>query len=429
MRKHAVSLLVVATLMLSLVLAACGGTPAPTGPVKITYWRAISGAAGEAQEELARRFNASQKDVEVTVEFQTDYPTLVRKLQAAIAANALPDVVLLDSPYVAYFAKQGALLALDDLAKGKDSANLKDFIPGLLQDGYFNGKLYALPFARSTPILYYNKDMFKEAGLPDRVPATWDEFLEFSKKLTKTEGGKTTRVGYAVQMGTTTAHWYFQGMVYAFGGEVSDDKFNVLLDKPEAINAAKFLYDLVFTHQVAIPGTGADGAQGEFTNQRSGMHFGSTGSLVTIVKAAKFNVGVGFMPAQVRRQVPVGGSMLGVMAKVPKDRQTAAWKFIKYMSGKDANVYFVQQSGYMPISTSATSDPAMADFMAKNPNFKVAVDQLQYVRSQASVMSVPTGTEVLRALVEKLTVGKVDPAQAMKEAAEQLRKDYNEQFK
>ncbi len=402
--------------------------PAAPGVVKIVYWRALSGAPGDAQEEIAKRFNASQKEVEVEVQYQGTYPELQRKLQAALAARVTPDVVMFDSPQMPYFAKNGALAPLDDFAKGADSVDLKNYIPGLLADGYFDGKLYALPFARSTPILYYNRDMFKEVGLPDRAPETWDEFADFCKKLTKKEGAETKRVGYAVQMGTTTAHWYFQELLYAYGNDVSDDKFKVLIDQPEGVAAAKFLQDLI-TQGIAIPGTGPDGAQGEFTNQRSGLHFGSTGSLVNIVTTSKFKVGVGFMPAAKRRQVPIGGSVLSVMAASPKEKQAAAWKFIKYMTNTESNVYFVQKTGYMPISTTAVNSQEMKDFMAKNPEFKVAVDQLQFVRPQASIISVPEGTEIFRQLVEKLTVGKVDPATAMKEAAAALTKAYNETFK
>lgn len=396
--------------------------------VKIVYWRALSGAPGDAQEEIAKRFNASQKEVEVEVQFQGTYPELQRKLQAALAARATPDVVMFDSPQMPYFAKNAALAPLDDFAKGADGVDLKNFIPGLLADGYFDGKLYALPFARSTPILYYNRDLFKEVGLPDRAPETWDEFADYCKKLTKKEGAETKRVGYAVQMGATTAHWYFQELLYAYGNDVSDDKFKVLLDQPEAINAAKFLQDLI-GQGIAVPGTGPDGAQGEFTNQRSGMHFGSTGSLVNIVSTSKFQVGVGFMPGAKRRQVPIGGSVLSVMSASSKEKQAAAWKFIKYMTNAESNVYFVQKTGYMPISTAAVNNQEMKDFLAKNPAFKVAVDQLQFVRPQASILAVPEATEIFRQLVEKLTVGKVDPATAMKDATAALTKAYNESFK
>jgi len=401
--------------------------PAAKARVKIVYWRALSGAPGDAQEELAKRFNASQKEVEVEVQFQGTYPELQRKLQAALAARTTPDVVMLDSPQMPYFAKNGALAPLDDLAKGADGVDLKNFIPGLLADGYYDGKLYALPFARSTPILYYNRDMFKAVGLPDRAPETWDEFYEFCKKLTKKDA-TPPRVGYAVQMGTTTAHWYFQELLYAYGNDVSDDKFKVLLDQPEAIAAAKFLQDMVKAG-VVVPGTGPDGAQGEFTNQRAGMHFGSTGSLVNILTTSKFQVGVGFMPAAKRRQVPIGGSVLAVMSASSKEKQAAAWKFIKYMTSAESNVYFVQKTGYMPTSTAAINNPEMKAFLEKNPAFKVAVDQLQFVRPQASIIAVPQATEIFRQLVEQLTVGMVDPAKAMKDATAALTKAYGESFK
>jgi sn-glycerol 3-phosphate transport system substrate-binding protein len=418
----------------SLVLAGAASRTAPpalaaSAPVKVVYWRALSGAPGQAQEELVKRFNASQQEVEVEAQFQGSYPELMRKLQAALAARSTPEVVMLDSPFMPFFAKNGALVALDDMAQGSDGVNLKDYMSGLLADGYYDGKLYALPFARSTPILYFNRDMFKDVGLPDRAPSTWDEFLDFSRKLTRKEGGRTTRVGYAVQMGTTTAHWYFQALLYSYGNDVSDDKYNVFLDRPEAIAAAKYLYDLVFTHGVAVPGTGPDGAQGAFTNARSGMHFGSTGSLANILKTGRFEVGVAFMPAARRRQVPVGGSVLAIMSTASREKQAAAWKFIKYMTNAQSNIYFVQQTGYMPLSVSASTSPVMKDFYVKNPEFTVAVNQLRYVRPQASIISVPEATEIFRQLVEKLTVGRVDPAQAMREATGALRKAYNETFK
>ena len=423
MKLKFVSFVILVTLFAGLM----GCAPAeatPTGPVKIVYWRSITGAAGDAQEELVKRFNASQTQVVVEVQYQGTYPEIQTKLQAAIAAKATPTIVMLDSPMMPYYAKNGQLAPLDDYIKGKDGVDLNDFYSGLYADGVYDGKQYGWPFARSTPVLYFNRDMFKEAGLPDRAPETWTEFKQFCEKLTV----KDKRVGYAVQMGLTTAHWYFQGMLYAHGNDISDDKFNVMIDQATGVAGAKYLQDLIKAG-IAIAGTGADGAQGEFTNLRSGMHFGSTGSLGSIVKAVKFNVGVGFIPGETRRQVPIGGSILSVMASATKFEKDAAWKFIKYMTNVESNTYFVQQSGYMPLSKAAATSPAMVDFMAKNPNFKVAVDQLQYVRPQASIMALPKGTEIFRQAVEKLTVGLVDPTTVMKDAKAALEKEYNENFK
>jgi sn-glycerol 3-phosphate transport system substrate-binding protein len=408
-------------------------TPLPTissaGKLKITYWRSLSGAPGDAQEDLVRKFNLSQDKIYVDSQFQGTYPELQKKLMAAIAAKAVPEVVMLDISMDDYFAKNGQFMALDDFIKGPDGINRADIIPGLLADGIFNGKVYAMPLARSTPLLYFNADMFKEVGLPDRGPKTWDEFKQFCEKLVKKDAaGKTTRVGYTVQMGATTAHWYFQSLLFSYGVPISDDKYNVKMDTPEAIAAATYFQNLVKSG-IANAGTGPDGAQGEFTNQRSGMHFGSTGSLVNIVATSKFKVGVGFMPEAKVRATPTGGSGLSIMTGLSKEKQDAAWKFIKFMSNAENNVYFATKTGYMPFSTTAVNNPEMKAFMEKNPQFKVAVDQLQYAQPVASIMVVPEFTEIMRVMVEELVVGMVDPATALKKAQTALVKAYNESFK
>ena len=201
------------------------------------------------QDELVEQFNASQSEVSAEAQFQGAYADLVQKLQAALAAGSVPDLVLLDSPFVALFAKDDVLVALDKFASNKKTGvDLKDFIPGLLEDGYYKGKLYALPFMRSTPLLYFNRDMFAAAGLPDRAPDTWDEFRDFCRKMTKGD----QQYGASFTLSTTTAHWYLQGAIYAFGGEVSDKNFKVKLESPQAIAAAQFWQDMVFKDKIAL---------------------------------------------------------------------------------------------------------------------------------------------------------------------------------
>jgi sn-glycerol 3-phosphate transport system substrate-binding protein len=393
-------------------------------PVNIVYWRALTGVAGDVQDELVKRFNEKQTAVVAEAQFQGAYAEVLQKLLAALAAGSVPDVVLLDSPFVALFAKDGALVELGGFASdAKTRLDLGAFIPGLLQDGYFKGKLYALPFMRSTPLLYFNRDLFAEVGLPDRAPNTWDEFRDFCKKMTKTD-----RWGAGFTMGTTTAHWYFQGAVYAFGGEVSDDNFNITLESPQAVAAAQFWQDLVFKDKVAIPGPASGDAQGEFLNGRVGMAFGSTGSMANLMSRATFRVGMGFMPAQVRRQVPVGGSVLA-MTSTDKARQLGAWEFMKFLTNSDSNSTIVVKTGYMPTSKAAMEHPDTVAFFKQYPDRKIAIDQLQYARSQASVISLGKGTEIFRQAVEKLLVGQVPAARVMKEAAADLRKEYEESFK
>ena len=399
---------------------------AAPGAVKVTYWRSLTGAAGDAQDELVRRFNESQSEVFVDVQFQGAYAELVQKLQAGLVAGEVPDLVLLDSPFVVLFAKEGVLVPLDEMAadasKGLD---LGRFIPGLIQDGYYDGSLYALPLMRSTPLLYYNRDLFQEVGLPDRVPETWDEFKEFCAKLTKMEGDQPVRVGASFTMGQTTAHWYFQGAVYAFGGEVSDADFNIKLTEPEAKAAAQLWQDLVFKDKIAM--AGIEDAQTDFLNGRAGMVFGSTGSMANLMSKATFQLGAGFMPAQVKRQVPVGGSVIA-MTSTDKARQAATWEFMKWVTSPENNAYIVEKTGYMPTSEASMEVESLKAYYEKYPERKVAVEQLQYARPQASVISLGKGTEILRSAVEKLLVANMPVDQVMEEAAAELTKEYEETF-
>jgi sn-glycerol 3-phosphate transport system substrate-binding protein len=411
---------------LVVLLLASVTTLAPAAPVKVVYWRALTGAAGDVQDELVKQFNASQSAVVAEAQFQGAYADIVQKLLAALAAASVPDLVLLDSPFVALFAKDDVLVQLDKFAAdAKTGLNLKDFVPGLLADGYYKGKLYALPFMRSTPLLYFNRDMFAAAGLPDRAPDTWDEFRDFCRKMTKGD----QQYGASFTLGTTTAHWYLQGAIYSYGGEVSDENFKVKLTSPEAVAAAQLWQDMVFKDKIALAGNVAAGdAQNDLLTGRAGMAFGSTGSMANLMGRAAFRVGMGFMPAKVKHAVPVGGSVLA-MTSNDKARQAATWELMKFLTSPASCSTIVIKTGYMPTSNGAAEYPATVEYFKQYPERKIAIEQLKYVRPQASVISLGKGTEILRQAVEKLLIGNVPAAQVMKEAAADLEKEYAENFK
>ncbi|MDT4761516.1 ABC transporter substrate-binding protein [Sphaerochaeta sp. PS] len=423
-------------LLLSLVVLCVLGTlplwagavveKAPEGPTKIVYWRSLTGVAGDVQDELVAKFNQSQDKVIVEAQFQGAYAELLQKLFAALAAGEMPDLVLLDSPFVTLFAKDGALVSLDEFVKKDTSGfNLKDFIPGLMQDGYYAGSLYALPLMRSTPLLYVNGDMLAAAGLPRRAPKTWDEFREFCKKVTKfDQAGQPIQQGAGFTIGQTTAHWYFQGGVYSFGGQVSDENFGIHLNEEPAIKLATLWQDMVFKDKTAIPSNSHD----DFLNKKVAMVFGSTGSMGNLLSRADFEVIPAFMPAQVKNQVPVGGAVIA-MTSSDKRRQEATWEFMKFMTNAESNSQIVIKTGYMPISKASMVYPATVAYFDANPIRKVAIDQLIYTCPQASVISLGKGTEILRQMVEKLLIGNRDPKKVMEETTADLLKEYNESFK
>jgi sn-glycerol 3-phosphate transport system substrate-binding protein len=378
------------------------------------------------QEELVKRYNESQGEILVESQFQGAYAELIQKLLAGLAAGEVPDVVLLDSPFVNLFAKDGVLISLDAMVKAdKSGFQLKDYIPGLIQDGYYDGELYALPFMRSTPLLYANADMLAEAGLPRRTPETWDEFREFSRRVTKFDSaGKPIQQGVGLTIGQTTAHWYFQGAVYSFGGQVSDDKFNVYLTEDPVIKVATLWQDMVFKDKTAMPSN----THNDLLNKKVAMVFGSTGSMGNLLGRTDFQVVAGFIPRGVKNQVPVGGAVLAVTSN-DKKRQAAAYEFMKFMTSADSIADIVIKTGYMPVSNSSMNHPRIVEYFKANPGRAVAVEQLKYVRPQASVISLGKGTEIFRQMTEKLLIGNIDPKKVMQETAADLAKEYKDNYK
>ena len=366
-------------------------------PVQLTYWKSLEGPRHDAQVKLADDFNAQRADVKVALEHVGAYAAAAEKLTAALAGNTPPDVMLLTvDQHMPAFARQGALLPLDEFARTDKSAQMDKYAPGFIKNGTKGGKLYQIPLARSTPLLYFNKDHFKAAGLPETAPTTWEQVVEYGQKLTRAgvvqAAGAEPRTR-AVQV--TAGWWPFQSIVWAFGGKYSDDKFNPTVAQNEGVQAVQFLVDLVKRHQAARGYKG--GAQNQFLQGQLSMIFQSTANLTQVEQAAQFRVGAAFMPRQKDRAVPGGGSGLTIIQSIPREKQEAGWEFTKFATNTPNTIYFSQQTGYMVVRTDAADDPTYKKFLADNPNAKVTFDQMQHVRTQDSIVEVPQVTPTIEA--------------------------------
>ena len=190
------SLLGAGAVTAGLGLAACGDTAAPAaannskastgenGTIELKYWYCWTDKIKENNEERVQEFNDSigkDKGIHVTAEYQGSYDDLNSKLKTAFTANEEPDVSVMVINSTQAFADGGMIQKVDDLI---DSSDVSDFWPGLMENCKVNGDLYGVPYLRSTPVLYYNKTLFKKAGLdPETVPATWDDMVKASDAL------------------------------------------------------------------------------------------------------------------------------------------------------------------------------------------------------------------------------------------------------
>ncbi len=368
-------------------------------PVQLTYWKSLEGPRHEAQVKLTDDFNAKRTDVNVSLEHVGAYAQAAEKLTASLAANTPPDVMLLTvDQHTPAFARQGALHPLDEFGKSDKSAQFEKYAPGFIKNGTINGKLYQIPFARSTPLLYYNKDHLKAAGLPETPPSTWDQLVEIGQKLTRAGIPQAASDEPRQRAAPSIAYWWgFQSMLWAFGGKYSDDKFNPTLTQPENILAMELLVDMVKRHQMARAYKAPGPAQTAFMQGQLSFTIESTAQLTQNEKAATFRLGAAFLPAKKERAVPGGGSGLTILNSIPREKKEAGWEFIKFVTNTPNTIYFSQQTGYMVVRTDAADQPDYKKFLAENPNAKVTFDQMQYVRTQDSIVEVPQATLTIEA--------------------------------
>lgn len=351
-------------------------------PLTATFWYSYGGRNREVTENMIKQFNESQSKYRIKGSFQGDYFQAIAKVRAAIVTKSPPTIFHSIPEVLPNLYESGILENLEPYAKGDNPTDLKDFVPGLTQDGYFDyvGKkvpLFAIPFNRSTPILYYNKDMLEQKGV--KVPTTWDELREAAAKLTVREGDDVKVWGFEQPL----AWWFWLGMVYQAGGRLTNETGTEAAFAEEGAEALQFWVDMVNKHKVMKRPPGKDYNAWEvtntdFINQKVAMIITSTAFLSYLTDNSSFKIGTAFLPKRQRFATPTGGTFFVMVKDAKPEQKEAGWAFIKWMAEPEQTTYWSQNTGYMPVRISAVESPKMKKFYQENPNYAVAYDQLQH---------------------------------------------------
>lgn len=379
-----------------------GAAAAPAAEaVTVTLWSSYTGKNGETETELVKRFNEGQGDVNLDYQFQGNYEETAQKVTAALQARTAPDVALMSDVWWFKFYLNNALLPLDDLMA---AANVEtaDYQDSLINEGVRQGKHYWVPFARSTPLFYYNKEKWAAADLPDRGPETWDEFMEWAPKLVEMDGSEMKVPAFSHPDGASYIAWLFQGVTWQFGGSYSDPDFTMHMTDENTLAAGEFYRDTVHTYKWARP---TKGIATDFINGLTAAAMMSTGSMGGIKANATFEFGTAFLPKKEFFGCCTGGAGLGIMSTTPAEKQAGAMDYIAFASSTDSTVYWAQNTGYMPVRKSALESAAMQTYFDEFPQFKTAVDQLALTRAQDSArVWVPNGDQIIGKGLERITV-------------------------
>ncbi|WP_435592892.1 ABC transporter substrate-binding protein [Nocardia sp. bgisy118] len=383
----------------------------------ITFWSNHPGTSKEFELELIRRFHAKYPDLRVDlVDAGKNYEEVSQKFNAALSGGALPDVVVLSDVWWFNYALNGTIEPLDGHFADA-GVRLDDYVDSLAADYLFDGKHYALPYARSTPLFYYNKDVWAAAGLPDRGPESWPEFDEWGPRIQSVVGEGKLAHGWGDAKNYLA--WTFQGPNWTFGGAYSDG-WTLKFTEPGTIAAGNFLRQMIHTKKYAgiEPQIAVDFGAGVIAST-----IASTGDLRGIKKNAegKLNFGTAFLPHPTGPGVTTGGAGLAIPSLISDERKVNALRFIEFVTNVESTAYFSQNTGYMPVRKSAVHDPSEQRFLAENPNAKVAIEQLPLTKSQDYArVFVPGGDQIIGTGLEQIGLRNADPATVFANVAQQL---------
>jgi sn-glycerol 3-phosphate transport system substrate-binding protein len=358
------------------VLAA-GCRPSPRDARALArLWFAYGGKNRETLERLVGRFNASQAAVRVEATFQGDYFEALAKLRTAIAARAAPAVSHVVGEVVPYLHEAGAL---EPLAGYPGAADL-DLVPALAQSGTWLGgadrPLVALPFNRSTPIMYLNRTLLEQAGVAP--PTTWQQLERAAAALTvRSLDGATRRYGFECPI----SWWFWVALVQQGGGTVMEPDGTPTLGGEAGVRAIELWQRMVHDSRTMRPPPGRDYNAWEVTNQdfleqRAAIIYTSTAFLRHLEGHARFPVLAMPLPGAERRAVPTGGTFFVMLRAAPAEEKRAGWELLRWMMAPEQTIEWATSTGYMPVARDAVLRLEQRGYYAAHPNDRVAMDQL-----------------------------------------------------
>jgi sn-glycerol 3-phosphate transport system substrate-binding protein len=402
-----------------------GGVSIKSGDGPIAFWSNHPGMSTPVERELISRFQSQFAGLSVKlIDAGKDYDEVAEKFNAALIGTDVPDVVVLDDIWWFHFALSGVIAPLDDLFRqvGLDTTG---YIDTLLADYEFDGHYYAVPYARSTPLFYYNKAVWERAGLPDRGPQSWPEFDEWGPHLQRVVGAGQWAHGWA---NADSISWTFEGLNWAFGGAYSD-KWRLTFTDPATVAAGNFMRDSIHRMRYAAV---ANVNANEFATGILASTVASTGALAGITAAARFDVGAAPLPAGPRGApaCPTGGAGLAIPTKLSPERKLNALKFIQFVTDPVNTAYFGRRTGYLAVQKSAIDDPAEQQYLADNPRARVALDQLPHTRPQDYArVFLPGGDRIISAGLETIGLEGSDVSATFTDIDKQLQVIYDRQIK
>lgn len=395
----------------------------------ISFWHSMGGVNGQAIDTLVQKFNdENEYGITVEAEYQGSYDDALNKLKSAQIGNMGADLVQVYEIGTRFMIESGWIVPMQSMVNA-DEYDTSVLEPNLAAYYTINDMLYSMPFNSSTPLMYYNKDMFDAAGITE-IPDSLEAIAQIGDKLLDSGAQEVMSLGIY--------GWFFeqfigkQGLEYANNGNGRTEAATaVAFDENGAaaniLNEWKNLYYLGYAPNV---GKGGDAGLADFSAGKSAITLGSTASLKQILQDVdgKFEVGTAYFPKVKSTDeggVSIGGASLWALDNNDPKKLRATWEFVKFLISPESQAFWNAETGYFPVNVDAHDEDVFKENIEKYPQFETAIDQLhdsapQYAGALLSVFS------EARAIVESEIESMLNGNETVDEAVDSMASQIND---
>ncbi len=446
---------VLSAVIMSTLLAGCGGQPAadttdtqqtastasgsassessaaPEKTLELEYWYGLGGKLGETMKALIDDFNSSQKAYAIKGVAQGSYDETYQALQAAIASGSAPACFLTTSPTVNALAQKSVLENVQPYADKDSSFNLPDFVQAFLPPAQVNNGLYGIPAYGTTQIMYYRKDIFEKKGISPDVLKSWESLEKASSQLTEKSGSETSVYGWEPMWGAGNI---IDATLSAGGTVLSADGKTVTVDDKIWVDTWEYFRRNIHDSKAMRIHSGGQGWEywyktiDDVMQGKAAGYIGSSGdqgdldfTKIAAYEQPGWNGGLG---------KPVASSQFLAIPSAAKDEQKqGAFEWMKFFTNAKNTGKWSMSTGYIPARLSAQEDADYKAYLDKNPQAKVPLTQASHASAE---FLDPTGGKIMDALskaCDKVEIENVPAAKALKEAKDAAQKALDEALK
>lgn len=388
----------------------------PAEPIELKVWYSISGANGDFFKTQVEKFAAQNPHIKIETTYTGSYADSATKLSAAKMSGKLPDMCITSASQL-YTGEDGNI-SMEEAIKDPEF-DVNDVQSGILAYANYMGNTCALPFAVSTQVMYYNKDLAKAAGydLEKNPPKTWEEFIEVAKAI-QTASGNSKIKGFD----TSDAAWLFKSMLHQNGNPIVTDnngKITPNFQDASGVEVGNFWKRFVDEKVMSIGQH--DNAENKFLSGQLVFIAATSGRCTKWFGNTTFEIGAIEMPYFKQKGVALGGSTTTILT-TDQWHLTACWELMKFLLNTENQADFAITTGYLPIRKSSLSlDKVQAQF-DKNEMYKVAASQLDYAFAYTHFGEMGSMDILLSYALDDIENGS-DPAKILKSTADELAGD------